>query len=75
MAGFARMQLRCQTDLLRVRSQALVPCTPNASPTKNALSGLPLAPPTQHLEKTPLEDVPAEPSELLDRDRYQRSSR
>ncbi|KIY94280.1 hypothetical protein MNEG_13681 [Monoraphidium neglectum] len=29
----------------------------------------------KHLEKTPLEDVPAEPSELLDRNRYQRSSR
>lgn len=29
----------------------------------------------QHLERAPLEDVPSEPSELLDRDRYQRSSR
>jgi hypothetical protein len=29
----------------------------------------------QELEKRPLEVVPAEPSELLDRDRYQRSSR
>lgn len=29
----------------------------------------------QELEKHPLEVVPAEPSELLDRDRYQRSSR
>lgn len=29
----------------------------------------------QNLEKTPLEEVPAEPAELLDRNRYQRSSR
>jgi hypothetical protein len=29
----------------------------------------------QELEKHPLQVVPAEPSELLDRDRYQRSSR
>ncbi|KAI8475036.1 MAG: flagellar associated protein [Monoraphidium minutum] len=29
----------------------------------------------KHLERTPLEHVPAEPSELLDRNRYQRSSR
>lgn len=29
----------------------------------------------QNLEKTPLEEVPAEPTELLDRERYQRSSR
>jgi len=29
----------------------------------------------QELEKHPLEVVPPEPAELLDRDRYQRSSR
>jgi hypothetical protein len=29
----------------------------------------------QNLERSPLEQVPPEPSELLDRNRYQRSSR
>jgi hypothetical protein len=46
---------------------------PVAHPARSQPS--PHAPADQHLEKTPLEEVAPEPSDLLDRTRYQRSSR